>query len=410
MIINTVVSGGQGGGDKVTALVGSNASGIDVGDKVILNYPAGQDITYTTTTAIDCPVYFDGQILVSTGGRFSANADGTLTYLGGSGIGVWSGANMSTFFATPPNYLLDGTIFYCVYPDNGVLYIKDGSVSGSLPYNSSESATVCDSNLDSTKTGYMSTSAGVISSGYGTIYYFLNGSKVATLGSRTGAIYADNGNVYSIAWDSSNCHRVSLLSVSGSSIIESQIFTTTTLFTMNAQRGTYLACCTSKEDNYSFWYRRDQQPIGFTQLNLTNSTLDAVSPPTALNIIKGTVWQAWWDNQNRLYLRTTKGIYVFSYSNHEISTMTLLKRFEWDDSYNGPACISPSLRDYAVGNYTDSKAYTEGAIMPVYEFSANVYNGLNFDSNALTGFVNEAPYIDENNNLVVDVNTVLPPA
>ena len=424
-IINTVITG-QGGGDKVTALVGSNASSIDVGDKVILN--TDLDVDYDTTgLTINSPLYFDGSYLYGTAGIYSA-AGSELTYVStppiSSGNNSMTGSSLETYFTPqnlPPMFTSDGHVcFGCgnlnqaqgyQNPDQCyVICFKDGQYTGMLryAYNSSYYApgAALDSRWGANKTGFVSfvhfTPA---SSSFSDcrVRYYVNGSCTSYTSYGNSATFFDhNGDFYNV--DGSYIYSVTY----SSSISRSSLFSTNLLNSIAENKAESLAIQGDRVDDYQIWYRINSAILGFSKLDVSNSSFTRVTNPSALQVIEGTIYACWWDLQNRLNVRTSTGLYVFSYSNHDISTMQLVKKFSWSTDYSGPATCSPDLRSYAVGNMSHIKVVTQTA-MPIYEFSANVYDGHNFGNTSLTGFVNETPTTDPYGQPIVEVNTVKDP-
>ena len=405
-ILNTVVStgGGQGGGDKVTALVGSNASGVDVGDKVILN--TDLDVDYDTTGLnIGYPLYFDGSYLYASGGVYSASS-GVLTRTGNLGSTLSAASRF-----IPPCILPDGTVMFGASSGTGsapCVFLKDGLVMGA--FDDSRNAYFVDSRLDSTKTGFVIASYATTGSYfYCNVYYLSQGARVADFQNTTMVPFMDSSNnAYTVRISDG---RITRWEYSNGSISGTNLFSSASLvsFISGVSSLGYTACTASREDNFQFWYRGGDRVHGFVNMDIAHSSVTVLSMPEAMQYINGTLYCAWWDLQNRLNVRTSTGLYVFSYSNHDISTLQLVKSFTWTTDYSGPATCSPDLKSYAVGNTSCVKVVTQTA-MPIYEFSANVYNGHNFADTSLTGFVNEAPTTDPYGQSIVEVNTVKDPA
>jgi len=408
--------GGQGGGDKVTALVGSNASGIDVGDKVILNYPATYDINYTSGSSINYPYYFDGYFLYASGGIFATDGAGSLTYLGNSGSlsGSWGSGSYHIYF--PPTYTSNGICFGYGHTRSGVSYFglmffSSGAYTGAFNGNagSGNRSLLLDARLDSSNTGFASLMSLVDYNNYeARLVYVTNGFVTGRVDNSYFPFFTENGDCYAANWSTDKFYKatyngsaITFTELGSSGIVEA-------MFGAATNEYTYRAVQSSRKDDYQFWYHAGNSIKGFTHIDTTNNTIAQVTTPSALDAVKGTVFAAWWDLDNRLFIRTSTGLFVFAYTNHDISTMQLVKKFEWSTDYSGPATCSNDLKSYAVGNNTYVKVVRE-ADMPIYEFSANVYNGQNFAGTSLTGFVNEAITTDPYGQSIVEVNTFKDP-
>ena len=410
MIINTVITGGQGGGgDTVTALVGSNAGSVTVGDKVVLNTPATVNMGYDTTgLSVGMPFYFDGNYLYATGGVYATDGEGGLTRLGNSGIY----ASMRDPKLYPPLFLPDNVIGLATLYSNGSVYMdffESGLATGST-YQGTNNDFISDVRLDSSKTGF------IIGTGdknnTNAVMHVTGGGKDAQNGNyRNGAsgqsvgFFDASGNPY--CYYSNNIYSVTYDGTS--TLVFTSLFTTSTVAGLLSGSSYWKTMAIGdRVDNYQMWFEANKQIFGFTKLDVANSKIDAVATPTALQEISGTIRAAWWDLQNRLTIRTDVGLYVFSYTNHDLSTMTIVKKFEWASDYAGPATCSTDLNSYATGGYNGYLMVATDVPNGSYTYSANVYTGHNFATTSLTGIVSKAPYTDGSGNTVVDVDTILP--
>jgi len=371
----------------------------------------------TPSDSISYPFYFDGNFLYATGGVFTAS-DSTLRKIGNLNV---SGVLYNQGWMPP--IFLDGRIGLGAGCSNNyystMAFLKDGTVSGALNEtsaltSSSRQLYALDARLDSTNTGFVTFiryNENYYANGGSEIAYYSNGSEITSCTSRyaTAGFFSANGTCYRIG--SSVLYSYTM---SGSSMQEATVFNTNIMASMiGSLNDRYVTCWLAVQgdrvDDYQAWYTAGGSFHGFTKLDLTNSQMIQITTPSALQEISGTIYACWWDSQNRLNIRTNIGLYVFSYSNHDISTMQLVKKFEWSTDYSGPATCSSDLMSYAVGNATYIKVVRE-VDMPIYEFSANVYNGHNFAGTSLTGFVNEAISTDPWGQSIVEVNTVKDPA
>lgn len=409
MIINTVITGGQGGGgDTVTALVGSNAGSVTVGDKVILNTPATVNMGYDTTgLSVGMPFYFDGNYLYATGGVYATDGEGGLTRLGNSGIY----ASMRDPKLYPPLFLPDNVVGIATLYSNGTVYMdffESGLATGST-YQGTNNDFISDVRLDSSKTGFIigtgdknNTNAVMHVTGGGKDAYngnYRNGASGQCIGffDASGNPYCYYSNaIYSVTYNGT------------STLVFTSLFTTSTVAGILSGTTYWKTMAIGdRVDNYQMWFEANKQIFGFTKLDIANSKIDAVATPTALQEITGTIRAAWWDLQNRLTIRTDVGLYVFSYTNHDLSTMVLVKKFEWASDYAGPATCSSDLNSYATGGYNGYLMVATDVPNGSYTYSANVYTGHNVASTSLTGIVSKAPYTDGSGNTVVDVDTIL---
>lgn len=395
---------------------GCNYSSVSIDFRQILTKwdngaPVRGNTYITPDSSIGYPLYFDGSYLYASGGVYAVSG-GALTRIGNVTTSGLTQARLSCF---PPVLLQDGTVMFGASSGGTtvpILSLNNGIASGQLTDSSSSVYYyLTDTRFDSSKTGFAVTSPTSTSNGYSSLYYFSNGSQVAYISGTTGGywftFFDSSNDAYCVKL---NDGQIVKCTYSNGSITRgSTLFTSSALYSLIGTGSGYLACASSRVDNFQLWYRAQYGILGFVNMDIANSSVTILSMPDAMQYIDGTIYCAWWDLQNRLNIRTSTGLYVFSYSNHDISTLQLVKSFTWVADYSGPATCSPDLKSYAVGNTSYIKVVTQTA-MPIYEFSANVYNGHNFGNTSLTGFVNEAPTTDPYGQPIVEVNTVKDPA
>jgi len=369
--------------------------------------PSVGDTYLEPASELTNPFYFDGNYLYAQGGIYATNGGTGLTRIGNS--------TNTPSWRCPSIPLEDGSMaFGYGNGDCNYIYVKNGVITGSL--GSSLNVYLVDLRLDSSRTGWAATCATTSNvSGQG-IDYIENGSRKSYKNTSPGGGFLDkDGNAY-MYYASTNTtspfHIYSCTYNGGSGatgIDTTEIFTSAGLWNFLGGAYQYAAAVCDRIDNIHFWYKCNNAIVGFTKFDLTNLSITPLTTPAAIQQVSGTVYAAWWDLDNRLFIRTSTGLFVFAYTNHDISTMQLVKKFEWTTDYSGPATCSNDLKSYAVGNATYIKVIRE-ADMPIYEFSANVYNGHNVASTSLTGFVNEAITTDPWGQSIVEVNTVKDPA
>lgn len=351
-------------------------------------------------STIGRPYYFDGSYLYATGGVYATTGDG-LERIGNSTL-----LDQTNYPNELTPIFLPTGIGFCTGSSSSLAICNNGVITGSIGNESGVSFAMrsSDARFDSTNTGFINNFDLGSGNDHKKCLYFKNGAYVSG-GSTSGiaGFFDASGNCYLLT--SNTLYSVTY---ENNSVVTTSLFSTSISSAMTNTRFN-LSVLGDRVDNYQIWVVGYVGIKGFTKLDLNSSQIYQVQTPSAIQQVSGTVYAAWWDLDNRLFIRTSTGLYVFSYTNHDISTMQLVKKFEWDSAYAGPATCSNDLKSYAVGNGTYIKVVRE-ADMPIYEFSANVYNGHNFAGTSLTGFVNEAITTDPWGQSIVKVDTYKDPA
>ena len=370
--------------------------------------PVRGDSYLTPIDNVGVPMYFDGTYLYTNSGVFTVSG-GELVRYSSAGVG-------SSYNQMPIIYTSGYVAMACGRADQdavGLAILSNGTVTGATltPSVTNHFEVALDARLDNTYTGFLTgglrQGSGSTSSSYA-VFYASNGSivyKSPSANTTDLAFFDSSDNLYMVRRGGS-LYSVSL---EGTTITYTELFATTAFATIFTDTGVimYKAIVGSRQDNYQVWYKMNDGIYGITKLDIANSSLDVLPTPTALGEITGTVYTCWFDLSNRLVVRASDGIYVFAYTNHDISTLALVRKYNWGSEFNGPASINSDLTSYTYGNETYRKV-ADSSINGSYTYSADRFNGKNFSASSLTGIVNEEPYIDENSNKVVDVMTVLP--